>query len=71
MLKEKIGEPDLLVCMDSGCKDYERLWITTSLRGVVMKDVTVKCLCESIHSGLGSGHVPDSFTVFREILDKV
>lgn len=70
-LKEKIGTPDLLVCMDSGCKDYERLWITTSLRGMVMKDLTVECLEESVHSGLGTGHGPDSFTVIRQLLDRI
>lgn len=70
-LSEKIGIPDLLVCMDSGCKDYDRLWITTSLRGMCMKDLTVECLKESVHSGLGSGQGPDSFTVIREILDRL
>lgn len=70
-LNEKIGTPDLLVCMDSGSKDYERLWITTSLRGMCMKDLTVECLKESVHSGLGSGQGPDSFTVIRQILDRL
>lgn len=71
LLKEKIGTPDLLICMDSGCKDYERLWVTTSLRGVVNKDITVECLQESVHSGLGTGQGPDSFTVIRQLLDRV
>jgi acetylornithine deacetylase/succinyl-diaminopimelate desuccinylase-like protein len=71
VLKEKIGKPDLMVCMDSGCKDYERLWITTSLRGVVVKDITVRCLKEACHSGVGSGTGPDSFTVLRTLLDRV
>jgi acetylornithine deacetylase/succinyl-diaminopimelate desuccinylase-like protein len=33
-LTPRIGEPSLVVCLDSGCGDYERLWLTTSLRGV-------------------------------------
>lgn len=70
-LEEKIGKPDLLVCLDSGCKDYERLWITTSLRGNIVKNITVKCLKDSVHSGLGTGLVPDSFTVIRSILDRI
>ena len=71
LLEKNIGNPDLLVCMDSGTKDYDRLWITSSLRGMCMKDVTVECLKESIHSGLGTGQGPDSFTVIRQLLDRV
>lgn len=32
-IKDTIKTPSLLVIMDSGCGDYERLWITSSLRG--------------------------------------
>jgi len=71
LLKDKIGSPDMLVCMDSGCKDYERLWITTSLRGMVMKDVTIQCLDDCCHSGLGGGQGPDSFNVLRTLLDRI
>ena len=70
-LSDKIGTPNLLVCLDSGCKDYERLWITTSLRGNIVKNIKVECLQESCHSGLGTGHVPDSFTVIRQLLDRI
>ena len=31
----RIGEPDLVICLDSGCGNYEQLWGTTSLRGVI------------------------------------
>lgn len=70
-LKEKIGTPDLVVCLDSGCMDYETLWITTSLRGVCNVDVKVEMLEEACHSGSGSGVVLDSFTVLRNLLDRV
>lgn len=70
-LEERIGSPELMVCLDSGCKDYERLWITTSLRGVVCKDIEIACLKDSVHSGLGTGHGPDSFSVARIILDRI
>jgi acetylornithine deacetylase/succinyl-diaminopimelate desuccinylase-like protein len=36
------GNPDYLICMDSGVLDYERLWLTSSLRGIVMLDFTVE-----------------------------
>ena len=34
-LLPKIGTPSLVVCLDSGCADYDHLWITTSLRGLL------------------------------------
>ena len=34
-LSNEIGTPDLIICLDSGALDYNRLWITTSLRGVL------------------------------------
>ena len=32
-LAPRIGTPSLVVCLDSGCGNYEQLWCTTSLRG--------------------------------------
>jgi len=33
-LAERIGQPSLVVCLDSGCANYDQLWCTTSLRGL-------------------------------------
>ena len=52
-LADRIGSPDLVVCLDSGCGDYERLWVTTSLRGLVNADLRVATLTEGVHSGGG------------------
>lgn len=60
-----------MICMDSGCKDYSAVWLTTSLRGVCAVEVEVECLKESVHSGSGSGIAPDSFTVLRILLDRL
>ena len=35
VLKPRLGEVSLVVCLDSGAGDYDRLWLTTSLRGMV------------------------------------
>lgn len=32
-LEKDVGVPDLIICLDSGALDYNRLWVTTSLRG--------------------------------------
>jgi acetylornithine deacetylase/succinyl-diaminopimelate desuccinylase-like protein len=70
-LADRIGEPDLVVCLDSGAGDYERLWLTTSLRGFVMGELEVSTVYEGVHSGDASGIVPSSFMVARRILDRI
>ena len=69
--KDRIGTPDLVVCLDSGCGDYERLWNTTSLRGFVGGELSVSVLSEGFHSGDASGIVPSSFRVLRLLLDRL
>ena len=63
--------PDLVVCLDSGCGDYDHLWATTSLRGVLSGTLTVEVLGEGVHSGQASGIVPSSFRILRQILDRL
>jgi acetylornithine deacetylase/succinyl-diaminopimelate desuccinylase-like protein len=70
-LADLIGTPSLVVCLDSGCMDYERLWVTTSLRGMVGGELRVDVLTEGVHSGEASGVVPSSFRIAREVLDRI
>ncbi|MDZ7810562.1 MAG: M20/M25/M40 family metallo-hydrolase [Arhodomonas sp.] len=35
-LARRIGDPELVICLDSGCGNYDQLWLTTSLRGMAM-----------------------------------
>ncbi len=70
-LGDAIGSPSLVVCLDSGCLDYERLWVTTSLRGMVGGTLAVEILTEGVHSGEASGVVPSSFRIARQLLDRV
>ena len=63
--------PDLVVCLDSGCGDYDHLWATTSLRGVLSGTLTVEVLSEGVHSGAASGIVPSSFRILRQVLDRL
>jgi acetylornithine deacetylase/succinyl-diaminopimelate desuccinylase-like protein len=69
-LAETLGDIDLVVCLDSGCSDYDRLWVTTSLRGLVGFDLRVDVLTEGVHSG-ASGVVPSSFRILRALLSRV
>jgi acetylornithine deacetylase/succinyl-diaminopimelate desuccinylase-like protein len=70
-LADRIGTPSLVVCLDSGCGNYERLWGTTSLRGIVTGDLTVEVLREGVHSGDASGLVPSSFRILRQLLSRL
>jgi acetylornithine deacetylase/succinyl-diaminopimelate desuccinylase-like protein len=70
-LSDEIGDIGLIICLDSGAADYERLWLTTSLRGVMSGTLTVKVLKEGMHSGAASGVVPSSFNIMRILLDRL
>src|SRR5690348_12146489 len=70
-LAAKIGQPSLVVCLDSGCGNYEQLWLTTSLRGLTGGNLTVKVLSEGVHSGDASGVVPSSFRILRQLLARL
>ncbi|HEY6578199.1 MAG TPA: M20/M25/M40 family metallo-hydrolase [Rhizomicrobium sp.] len=70
-LADRIGEPSLVICLDSGCGDYDRLWLTTSLRGMASGSLTVRVLEEGVHSGDASGVVPSSFRIVRELLSRL
>jgi acetylornithine deacetylase/succinyl-diaminopimelate desuccinylase-like protein len=61
----------LVVCLDSGCGTYDRLWTTTSLRGLVAATVRADVLTEGVHSGAASGIVPSSFRILRQLLTRV
>ena len=70
-LAERIGKVSLVVCLDSGCGDYDRLWLTTSLRGMVGGTLRVDVLDEGVHSGDASGIVPSSFRIVRQLLARI
>jgi acetylornithine deacetylase/succinyl-diaminopimelate desuccinylase-like protein len=70
-LSERLGEVSLIVCLDAGGGDYERLWLTNSLRGGVQVTATVTVLTTPQHSGLASGVVPSSFRILRALLERI
>jgi acetylornithine deacetylase/succinyl-diaminopimelate desuccinylase-like protein len=70
-LIDRIGDPSLVVCLDSGCGDWDRLWLTTSLRGIAAGTLKVRVLNEGVHSGDASGIVPSSFRIVRSLLTRL
>ena len=71
VLQAEIGKPDLLICLDAECGNYDQLWLTTSLRGMVSGTLSAQVLTEGIHSGAAGGIVPSSFRVLRNIIERV
>ncbi|MFT3818516.1 MAG: M20 family metallopeptidase [Rubrivivax sp.] len=70
-LKPRLGQVGLVVCLDSGAGNYDQLWLTTSLRGMVSGVLKVEILTEGVHSGDSSGVVPSSFRILRHVLDRL
>jgi len=70
-LRERIGSPSLVICLDSGCLSYDRVWLTSSLRGNLVASLRVDVLTEGVHSGAAGGVVPSSFRILRKILSRV
>lgn len=69
--KEAIGTPDAMFCLDSGAFDYNQLWITSSLRGICIVDMTVEVGQASYHSGEVGGIVPETFRVVRTLINRL
>jgi acetylornithine deacetylase/succinyl-diaminopimelate desuccinylase-like protein len=71
LLTPRFGDVQLVVGLDSGCRNYDQLWVTTSLRGLVGGTLTVEILSEGVHSGHASGIVPSSFRIARQLLNRL
>ena len=71
LLRDRIGSPDLVVCLDAECGNYDQLWCTTSLRGNLTGSLRAEVLTEGVHSGSASGIVPSSFRILRKLLSRV
>jgi acetylornithine deacetylase/succinyl-diaminopimelate desuccinylase-like protein len=70
-LGTRIGDPDLVIALDSSAGNYDQLWMTTSLRGMVLGTLTVQVLDEGVHSGMAGGIVPSSFRILRQLLSRL
>ena len=64
-LAAHLGDVQLLICLDSGALTYDRLWVTTSLRGVLNLEITVAVLEDGQHSGSCQWRRASSFRVLR------
>jgi len=70
-LEEQIGEPGLVIALDSTCGNYDQLWVTTSLRGMITGELKVEVLDQGAHSGAAGGIVASSFRIARQIISRI
>lgn len=70
-LQDRIGHPSLIICLDSGCGNYDQMWMTTSLRGLANGRLSIEVLKQGIHSGSGSGIAPSCFRILRQLLNRL
>ena len=71
LLAPRMGDVQLVIGLDSGCGNYDQLWVTTSLRGLIGGVLSVEILTEGVHSGNASGIVPSSFRIARALLNRL
>jgi acetylornithine deacetylase/succinyl-diaminopimelate desuccinylase-like protein len=69
--KSLFGEPVAFVCLDAFVPSNDTLWIASSMRGIIVADLTVAVGQFGLHSGLVGGVVPSSFRILRELLDRI
>ena len=70
-LGERLGSPDLVVCLDAECGNYDQLWLTSSLRGNLTGTLDVAVLREGVHSGMGTGIAPSAVRIARALIDRL
>ena len=70
-LKNRFKNPTSLFVLDSHCGDYDRVWLSASLRGVLSGVLTVNTLDYGVHSGTYSGMVPDAFGIAQSLVARL
>ncbi len=70
-LQPRIGAADLVITLDSFCESYDRLWTSTSTRGVCGGVLEIEVCADDPHSGRASGVLPSSFRILRELLARI
>lgn len=71
LLKERIGNPSVVITLDSEDRDGDRLWLTQSLRGLVNGFLTIETIPGTMHSGLATGVVPSATRILRMLLARI
>ena len=70
-LQDRIGNPEIVFCLDSGSLDYKRFYITKSLRGYLAGTLRAEIMSEGVHSGDASGVVPSVYRILNMLINRV
>jgi acetylornithine deacetylase/succinyl-diaminopimelate desuccinylase-like protein len=70
-ISKDLGEPELIICLDSGAGNYDQLWCTTSLRGLLNGTLSIEVLTAGVHSGSIGGIAPHPFLILRQLLARL
>jgi len=71
VLADRLGKAGLVIALDAMCGNYDQLWVTTSLRGMLLGRLQVQVLEEGAHSGGAGGIVASSFRLMRQLLSRL
>lgn len=66
-----MGKIDTVIILDVDIVDFEKCWITKSIRGVADFVLKINILKEGVHSGDSSGIVPSTFKIANLLLDRL
>ncbi len=70
-LSDRFKNPTSLFVLDSHCGDYQRVWLSASLRGILGVNLTVRTMNHGVHSGTYSGMVPDAFGIAQALVSRL
>jgi acetylornithine deacetylase/succinyl-diaminopimelate desuccinylase-like protein len=70
-LGDSLGDPSLVFCLDAECGNYDQIWCTTSLRGILVGTLRVRVLTEGVHSGMATGIAPTPFRIVSQLLARI
>lgn len=69
--RARIGDPNIVIALDSGAPSTELFSFTSSLRGAITLQLDVQTMPQSVHSGMNSGFVPGTIRIVRQLLDRI
>lgn len=68
--KGELGQPDLVICLDSIANNTTTLFMTSTLRGCLNFDLKVQTGDSNMHSGF-SGPYPQPYPIMNQLLSRV
>lgn len=70
VLHDRLGKVGAMFVLDSDCCRYDNVYLTTSLRGLIVATLSVKTMTAPVHSGSFSGLVPDAYAIGQALLSR-